>query len=115
MPSETKERRPLAGVVERMWAQALVAVSSAEEEAAQLVQRLQAVAGWSQDEVRRQVAEVSERLASQRLTLEKGIEEGVRRAVGKLRVPRREQLQALEARLDVLASRLDRIDTKRQN
>ncbi len=115
MPIETKEKRPLTDVVERMWAQALVAVSSVEEEAAQLVQRLQAVAGWSQDEVRRQVAEVSERLASQRLTLEKGIEEGVRRAVGKLRVPRRDQIQALEARLDRLAARLDHFDTKRQS
>lgn len=115
MPTEIKEKRPLTDVMERMWAQALVAVSSVEEEAAQVVQRLQAVAGWSQDEVRRQVAEVSERLAGQRLMLEKGIEEGVRRAVAKLRVPRRDQLQALEARLERLAARLERLDTKRQS
>ena len=67
MSSEAKEKRPLSDVVERMWAQALVAVSSVEEEAAQLVQRLQAAAGWSQEEMRRQAAEVSERLRSQRL------------------------------------------------
>jgi polyhydroxyalkanoate synthesis regulator phasin len=113
MSGETKEKRPLTDVVERMWAQALVAVSSVEEEAAQVVQRLQAVAGWSQDEVRRQVAEVSERLTSQRLTLEKGIEEGVRRAVARLRVPRRDQIQALQARLDRVAARLDRLGERR--
>lgn len=111
--SETKEKRPLSDAFERMWAQALVAVSSVEEEAAQLVQRFQAVAGWSQDEVRRQVAEVSERLASQRQTLEKGIEDGVRRAVSRLRVPRREQIQALQARVDRIASRLDSLDARR--
>jgi polyhydroxyalkanoate synthesis regulator phasin len=113
MSSEAKEKRPLTDVVERMWAQALVAVSSVEEEAAQVVQRLQAVAGWSQEEVRRQVAEVSERLTAQRLSLEKGIEEGVRRAVSRLRVPRREQIQALQARLDRLAARLDSLGQKR--
>ena|SRR5271165_264972 len=111
--NEAKEKRPLSDVMERMWAQALVAVSSVEEEAAQLVQRLQAVAGWSQDEVRRQVTEVSERLASQRQVLEKGVEEGVRRAVSRLRVPRRDQIQALQARLDRVAARLDRLDQRR--
>jgi len=98
-----------------MWAQALVAVSSVEEEAAQVVQRLQAAAGWSQDEMRRQVLEVSERLRSQRQTLEKGIEEGVRRAVARLRVPRKEQIQSLQSRLDRLAARLDELDTKRRS
>ena len=38
-----------------MWAQALTAVSSVEDEAARVVQKAQTVAGWSQDEVRRQV------------------------------------------------------------
>jgi polyhydroxyalkanoate synthesis regulator phasin len=115
MGTEAKEKRPLSDVVERMWAQALVAVSSVEEEAAQLVQRLQTAAGWSQEEVRRQVAEMSERLASQRLALEKGIEEGVRRAVSRLRVPRREQIQALQERLDRVADRLDRIAQRRHH
>lgn len=115
MSGEAKEKRPLSDVVERMWAQALVTVSSVEEEAAQVVQRLQAAAGWSQDEVRRQVAEVSERLASQRLALEKGIEEGVRRAVSRLRVPKKEQIQALQARLDRVAARLERLAQRRPN
>jgi polyhydroxyalkanoate synthesis regulator phasin len=115
MSSEAKEKRPLSDVVERMWAQALVAVSSVEEEAAQLVQRLQAAAGWSQEEMRRQASEVSERLASQRLVLEKGLEEGVRRAVSRLRVPRREQIQALQDRLDRVAARLDRLSHRRQS
>jgi|SRR5450755_2492900 polyhydroxyalkanoate synthesis regulator phasin len=115
MSGEAKEKRPLSDVVERMWAQALVAVSSVEEEAAQLVQRLQAAAGWSQDEVRRQVTEVSERLASQRNALEKNIEEGVRRAVSRLKVPRREQIQALQARLDRLSARLDKLVPRRPN
>ena len=113
MTVETKERRTLADAVERMWARALVTVSSVEEESAQLVQRLQAVAGWSQDEVKRQILEVSERLASQRQTLEKGVEEGVRKAVSRLKVPRREQIQALQARLDKVAARLDRIAQRR--
>jgi polyhydroxyalkanoate synthesis regulator phasin len=113
MSAESKEKRTLTDTIERMWAQALVAVSSVEEESAQLVQRLQAVAGWSQDEVRRQVLELSERLAAQRQVLEKGLEDGVRRAVARLRVPRRDQIQALQVRLDSVAARLDQLAQRR--
>ena len=63
---------PVVEVLERMWAQALTAVSSVEDEAARVVQRAQTVAGWSQDEVRRQMNELTERLAAQRKELEQG-------------------------------------------
>ena len=53
-----------------MWAQAVTAMSSVEDEAARVVQRAQTVAGWSQDEVRRQVSELAERLAAQRRELD---------------------------------------------
>ena len=50
-----KDKRPVVEALERMWAQAVTAVSSVEDEAARVVQRAQTVAGWSQDEVRRQM------------------------------------------------------------
>ena len=69
-----KDRRPVVEVLERMWAQAVTAVSSVEDEAARVVQRAQTVAGWSQDEVRRQMGELAERLAAQRTELEQGLD-----------------------------------------
>ena len=107
-----KDRRPVVEALERMWAQAVTAVSSVEDEAARVVQRAQTVAGWSQDEVRRQVSELAERLAAQRRELEQGLEERVRTALQRLRVPRREEVQALTARVDRVAERLETLERR---
>jgi len=105
-----KDKRPVVEALERMWAQAVTAMSSVEDEAARVVQKAQTVAGWSQEEVRRQVGELAERLAAQRQQLEQGLEERVRGALQRLRVPRRDELQALSARVDRVAERLERLE-----
>jgi polyhydroxyalkanoate synthesis regulator phasin len=105
-----KDRRPVVEALERMWAQAVTAMSSVEDEAARVVQRAQTVAGWSQDEVRRQMGDLAERLAAQRRELEQGLEERVRGALQRLRVPRREEVQALVARVDRVAERLEKLE-----
>jgi polyhydroxyalkanoate synthesis regulator phasin len=105
-----KDRRPVVEALERMWAQAVTAMSSVEDEAARVVQRAQTVAGWSQEEVRRQMTDLAERLAAQRRELEEGLEERVRTALTRLRVPRREEVQALTARVDRVAERLEKLE-----
>jgi polyhydroxyalkanoate synthesis regulator phasin len=114
MPAEpsrdSKDRRPLMEALERMWSQALTAVSSVEDEAARVVQKAQTVAGWSQDEVRRQASDLAERLAAQRRDLERALDERVKGALQRLRVPRREEVQALTARLRRAAERVERLE-----
>jgi polyhydroxyalkanoate synthesis regulator phasin len=105
-----KDRRPVVEALERMWAQAVTAMSSVEDEAARVVQRAQTVAGWSQDEVRRQMGDLAERLAGQRRELEQGLEERVRGALQRLRVPRREEVQALMTRLERVAERVETLE-----
>jgi polyhydroxyalkanoate synthesis regulator phasin len=105
-----KDRRPVVEALERMWAQAVTAMSSVEDEAARVVQRAQTVAGWSQDEVRRQMSDLAERLAAQRRELEQGLEERVRGALQRLRVPKREEVQALTARVERVAERLEKLE-----
>ena len=107
-----KDRLRLAEAFERIWGQALVAVSAAEEEAARALQRAASLAGWSQDEVLRQVREFTERLASQRRDLERNVEDGVRRALSVLTLPRREQIQEVEERLARLSDRLDALEKR---
>jgi hypothetical protein len=94
-------------IFERLWGQALVAVTQAEEEATKAVQRIAEAAGSGQDEVKRQVRELSERLVRQRKDLEHSVEEGVRRTLARLRVPRREEVQDIQSRLDRVAARID--------
>ncbi len=112
-PSNSSPKRRLVEAFEALWAQALLAASAAEEEASRALNRVAEAAGWSQEEIRRQVAAFGERLAAQRRELERGVEEGVRKAVARLTVPRREQLDEFKARLDQLSKRLDRLLKKR--
>ncbi len=112
--SDKVAREGLPEYVEKVWSQALIAVSTAEDEATRLVARLAAAAGWGQDEVKRQVQELSERLLTQRRSLETNVEEAVRGTLARLQVPRREQVLELTARLDRLAERVDALARRRK-
>src|SRR5687768_8051578 len=92
-----RDKHPVAETFERVWGQALLAVSTAEEEAVKAAQRVAEVAGWSQDEVKRQARMLTERLVGHRKDLERNVEEGVRRALSRMKVPRRDELQDFEA------------------
>lgn len=105
----TKEKRSFGEHFERLWGQALLAVSNAEDEALKVVQRLAESAGWSPEEMRLRARELGERLKTQRKDLERTVDEAVRGTLVRLKVPRREQLQDVSARLDRLAERIDRI------
>ena len=85
---------------QQIWSQALTTVHGAEEEAQKLLGRLQ---GMSQDEARK----LSERLAAQRKDLERRVEDVVKTSVARLKVPRREEVAQLNARLDVLTRRVE--------
>lgn len=112
-PSDTSQKPLLAETFERVWSQALLAVSTAEEEAARCVQRVADVAGWNQEEMVRQGRLLAERLTGQRKDLERNVEEGVRRALSHFMVPRREQLQDVETRLLRLAERIDALGQRK--
>ena len=85
---------------QQIWSQALTTVHGAEEEAQKLLGRIQ---GVSQEEARK----LSERLAGQRKDLERRVEEVVKTSVARLKVPRREEVAQLNARLDALTKRLE--------
>lgn len=106
-PEAPREKHPVAETFERVWSQALLAVSTAEDEATRTVQRMAAAAGWNQEEMLRHAREFTERLTGHRKDLERNVEEGVRRALSHLKVPRRDQMQELEARLHRLSERID--------
>ena len=92
---------------QQVWSQALVTVSNAEDEVARLVARLEERAGWSPEDARRQVRGLSERLVGQRREAERRVEEVVRQTLGKLQVPRRDQVAQLNLRLEALEKRLE--------
>ncbi len=104
MTTETP-KRPVAEFFEKVWGQALLTVSTAEDEVQKLVSKV--AEGWHPDEVKKQVQQLTERLSSQRQQAEKSVEEAVKRTLSKLKLPRREELAQLNARLDAITKRLE--------
>jgi polyhydroxyalkanoate synthesis regulator phasin len=112
-PEAPREKHPVAEAFERVWSQALLAVSTAEEEVNRTLQRVATTAGWSQEEVKRHAREFTDRLVGHRKALESRVEEAVHGALSRLKVPRREDLQEFEARLARLAERIDALGQKK--
>lgn len=107
MEPTPKDKRTVPEFFQQVWSQALVTVTGAEEEVAKVFGRLQGMVGWSQDEARRQMQQFTERLANQRKELERRAEESVKASVARLKVPRRDEVAQLNARLDALVRRME--------
>jgi polyhydroxyalkanoate synthesis regulator phasin len=95
------------------WAQALVGINAAEAEAEKVIARLADVAGFSQDDVRRHARELGEKLSSQRREVEKAIDEAVRRAAVRFKLPTRDDIEGLKKRLDQIAERVEALAKER--
>ena len=95
------------------WSHALAGVNAAEEEAGKIIQRLADAAGFSPDDVRRHAREFGERLTTQRKEIERTIDDAVRRAANRFRLPTKEDLDALQKRLDVVSERVEALARER--
>jgi polyhydroxyalkanoate synthesis regulator phasin len=109
---EHKDRQNVSVWFRDAWGQALAAVSSAEEEAQKLLHKAGDMVGWHPDEVVRQAREFGERLNRQRKELERTVEDRVKKAVGRIKVPRREELDAIRSRIEKLSARIDSLRHK---
>jgi poly(hydroxyalkanoate) granule-associated protein len=89
------------------WSQALAGVNAAEQEAEKVFAKLADAAGFTKDDVKRHAREFGERLTSQRREIEKAIDDAVRRAANRFRIPSKEDIDALQKRLDSIAERVD--------
>ncbi|HYV50089.1 MAG TPA: phasin family protein [Myxococcaceae bacterium] len=98
--------------LERLWSQALVTVSAAGEEVGRTAQKLAEKAGLNAEEIRGHLREFTDRLSTQRRDLESRVEDAARRAIATVKVPRREQLQELQTRLDALEARVAKLGSK---
>jgi polyhydroxyalkanoate synthesis regulator phasin len=101
-------------IFKEAWSQALAGVNAAEQEAERVLARLADAAGFTTEDVRRHAREFGERLASQRREIEKGIDDAVRRASSRFRIPSREDIEALRKRVDAVAERIDALTKDRE-
>ncbi|MHB8418040.1 MAG: phasin family protein [Myxococcales bacterium] len=108
------ERRGSQELFKDLWSQALVTMGAAEEEVKKLLERLSEVVEIKPDDVQRYRRELSDKLRSQRHDLERSVEEGLRRALSLLKVPSREEIDALRGKIDDLGARLERLSARRR-
>jgi poly(hydroxyalkanoate) granule-associated protein len=103
----------LQTIFKEAWSNALAGVNAAEQEAEKVFARLADAAGFSPDEVRRHAREFGERLQNQRREIEKAIDDAVRRAANRFRIPTKEDIDTLQKRLDAVAERVDALSRER--
>ena len=96
------------------WSQALAGVNAAEQEAEKVFSKLADAAGFTADDVKRHAREFGERLTTQRKELEKAIDDGVRRAANRFRIPTKEDIDALQKRLDAVTERIDLLSKEKE-
>jgi len=89
------------------WSQALVGLNAAEQEAERVIGKIADAAGFTQDDVRRHAREFGERLQAQRKEIERTLDDAVKRAANRFKLPSREELEALRKRLDALSARVE--------
>ncbi len=92
------------------WSQALTGLNAAEQEAEKVLGKIADAAGFSADDVRRQAREFGERLQGQRRELERAIDEAVKRAASRFRLPSREEIEHLRERVESIAKRIEAME-----
>ncbi len=103
------DRRSTQELFRDLWSQALFAVGAAEDEARRILERFAGAVDLKPEELERYRRELTERLRSERRGLERLVEEGLSRAIDRLRLPTRDEIAALAARIDEVAARIDRL------
>lgn len=94
-------------IFKEAWSNALAGVNAAEQEAEKVLNRIADAAGFSPEDVRRHAREFGERLTVQRRELERTIDDAVRRTANRFRIPSKEDLDALQKRLDAISEKVE--------
>jgi polyhydroxyalkanoate synthesis regulator phasin len=96
------------------WSQALAGVNAAEAEAEKVLNKLADAAGFSTDDVKRHAREFGERLTAQRRDLEKAIDDAVRTAANRFRIPTKDDIASLQKRLDAITERVEALSREKK-
>jgi polyhydroxyalkanoate synthesis regulator phasin len=97
------------------WSNALAGVNAAEVEAEKMLARIADAAGFSPEDVRKHARDFGERLTVQRREVERAIDDGIRRATARFRLPTREDLDALQKRLDAVSERVEALAKEKES
>jgi len=103
----------IQGIFKEAWSTALTGVTAVEAEAEKVLNRVADAAGFSPEDVRRHAREFGERLQTQRKELEKAIDDGVKKAASRFRVPTKGDIEAIEKRLEAISLKVEALANER--
>lgn len=109
---KSKEKTTLSDAFREAWSLALAKVEVAEEEVGRILHRAGEAAGLHPEEFRKIAADLRARLAAQHHEFERSVDDGIHRAIGRLKVPRREDLEAIRDRVARAGERLEALRTR---
>lgn len=112
--AEAERQGGLRDFVRDAWSQALVTVGTSEDEVQKILGKL---GGWvdvGPEDALRLAQDLSDRLKRERGELERSIETAVQRALSPFRLPTRDQVAELDARIDRLSERVERLLEQRR-
>ncbi len=95
------------------WSQALVGLNAAEAEAEKAIAKIADAAGFTPEDVRRQAREFGERLQLQRREIERSLDEAVKKATSRFKLPSRDEVEELRKRVENIAARLEALTNAR--
>ena len=104
----------LQSIFKDAWSQALVGITTAEQEAEKVLGRIADAAGFTPEDVRRHARDFGQRLQSQRRDVERSIDEAVKKATSRFRFPTKDEVDGLRQRVDEISARLDALAKERQ-
>ena len=96
------------------WSQALLGLNAAEGEAEKVLSRLAESAGLTPEDVKHHAREFGERLTSQRREVEKAIDDAVKKAAARFKLPTRDDIDGLKQRLDQVSERVEELAKERK-
>ena len=105
----------LRAVLQESWSKAVVAATSVEQQAEQVLAKLSAKVGQGSiapEHARKLAAEIAERLSAQRKELKAQVDAAVGKAFDRARVPTRAALRDLAERLTALEQKLAKAESK---
>ncbi|MEW6369128.1 MAG: phasin family protein [Acidobacteriota bacterium] len=106
------KKTTVSGVVRDLWLATLGAFSLAEEEVNKFVKRLVDRGSISQDEGKKIIQEMKNKVKKNRSDFTKLIEDGVSTALEKLNIPSKEEVVELTKKVDELTRKIDAFSTK---
>lgn len=94
-------------VLRETWLAALGAFSFAENEAKKIGERLSKIGIFSPKEREKILKEIRKRIEKNRKLLEAKIEEGIDKALHRLRIPTQKEIKNLQARVNALSKKVE--------